>query len=316
MVRLSVLIAAFDAQDHIAEALQSVFAQGMDGIEAIVVDDGSRDATARIVEELAAAAPKGVRVRLVRKDSNEGLAAARNTALSEARGDRIVFLDADDVLAPDCLAVLSQQLDASPTARLVVPRYRWICEDGSDFGHASPVPVGDIGVETILLGTPIHSDSGVMTTREALAAIGSFDTRLTGYIGADMWLRFAIRHGPGAIVFAPGAEVKYRRHDRQITADWQRMDRNWTAVLAKLDSQHREAIAPVRAKAVARHKLFCSALAYKQGDYRASRRVLAAALRAEPLMLARNPAARTRLLACGASLLPERLHARMRAMFG
>ncbi len=314
--RLSVLVAAYDARDYIAQALSSVFAQGLDGVEVVVVDDGSDDGTADIVERLAAEAPPGVIVRLIRKTRNEGLAAARNTALAEARGDVVVLLDADDAFAPGALTTLFDRLESDPQARLVFPLYRWMDEDGRDLDFTSPAPAGPVGVSAIMLDNPIHSDTGVMTRRRDLEEVGAFDTRLTGYIGADMWLRFAIRHGDGSQVFEPSAAVRYRRHDTQITANWRRMDRNWTALLAKLDDEAANAIAPVRSKAVARHKLFCSALAYKAGEYWAARRLLASAIAAEPLLLVNSATARTRFLACAASLLPPPLHRALRERFG
>lgn len=315
-IRLSVLVAAYNAQDYIAEALISVFEQGIEGIEAIVVDDGSSDATTPIVENIARQAPSIVAIKQVRKIRNEGMAAARNTALAKAQGEHAMILDADDVLEPGSVAALLKRWDAQPATRLVFPRYRWVDKHGSDMSFVSPEPEPAVGVPAILLDNPIHSDSGVVASRHDLEALGGFDTGLTGYIGADMWMRFAIRHGSGSLACAPGAFVRYRRHDSQITADWRTMDRNWNALLEKLDAHHSETIAPLRAKALARHRLYCSALAYKSDDYPASRRLLRDAVRAEPLLLARSVPARTRLLACLVSLLPGRMHRTIRERFG
>ena len=312
---LSVLVAAHDEQAYIAEALSSVFAQNLSDIEIVIVDDGSNDDTAAIVEALGRAAPSGVDVRLLRHERSRGLACARNTALAAARCENVVFLDADDAFEPGALAALTARLQRDEATRLVFPRYLWVRGDGSALGFSFPVPPRSLDVRALLLDNPVHSDSGVMTRREHLRAIGGFDAALSGYVGADAWIRFAVRHGDGAIAATGDATVRYRRHDAQITADWQRMDRNWRIMMTKLEREWSEIVAPIRAQATARHLLFCSHLAYKAGDYRAARTLLSRAIRAEPAMLRSRSDARARALACAVSILPARMHRYLQGRF-
>lgn len=312
--RLSVLVAAHNEAAFIAEALQSAFVQDLSDFEIIVVDDGSDDDTARIVEGLFGEAPAGMRLRLLRSDGNHGLAHARNSALSQARGEYVALLDADDRLASGALGRLLARLERDRSTRLAFPLYRWMGRDGTPLPHSSPVPTGPIGARAILLENPIHSDSGVTMRRGDLAAIGGFDDRLTGYVGADAWVRFALFHGENSLAPEPEAVVHYRRHEAQITANWRRMDRNWRVLVTKLDGEFAHSFAPIRAVAEARHDLFCSHLAYKAAEYREARRLLTRALRSNPAMLMKAEA-RTRTLACIASLLPERLHRGVRERF-
>lgn len=96
--RLSVVIPAYNAARYIAQALASVFSQqNAPPFEVIVVDDGSRDETAIIVER------DFPHARLVRK-LNGGPGSARNRGVEEARGEVIVFLDADDKMLDGRLA--------------------------------------------------------------------------------------------------------------------------------------------------------------------------------------------------------------------
>lgn len=107
-VRLSVVIPAYNASKHIAECLTSVLAQeDSPPYEVIVVDDGSRDETADIV------AREFPSVRLVPK-SNGGPGSARNRGVAEARGEVIVFIDADDVMLPGRLAFQGGFMLANP----------------------------------------------------------------------------------------------------------------------------------------------------------------------------------------------------------
>jgi glycosyltransferase involved in cell wall biosynthesis len=90
---VSVIIAAFNAAAHIEETCRSALSQTHTALEVIVVDDGSTDDTAAIVERIARTDP---RVRLFRQ-VNRGVAAARNAAIAEAKGEFIAPLDADDI---------------------------------------------------------------------------------------------------------------------------------------------------------------------------------------------------------------------------
>lgn len=107
---ISVLVPAWNASDTLAECLQSI--TGADA-EIIVVDDGSTDGTASLVEGF----PDVILVR----QPNRGVSAARNVALVRAQGEYIVFLDSDDKLMDGALSRLSDAL-ASATPDIVVMR--------------------------------------------------------------------------------------------------------------------------------------------------------------------------------------------------
>src|SRR5262249_23763397 len=91
---VSILIPAYNAEEWIAETLQSAVSQTWENKEIIVVDDGSKDGTFEAAQKFSP------RVRVV-KQENRGAAAARNNALSLCRGSYIQWLDADDLLSPD-----------------------------------------------------------------------------------------------------------------------------------------------------------------------------------------------------------------------
>src|SRR4051794_23053204 len=92
---VSALMAAYNAEPFIAQALNSALSQEWpaERLEVIVVDDGSTDGTAALVEEIAARHPG--RVRLIRQ-ANGGACAAVNTAFHAAHGELLALLDADD----------------------------------------------------------------------------------------------------------------------------------------------------------------------------------------------------------------------------
>jgi glycosyltransferase involved in cell wall biosynthesis len=101
---LSIIVPAYNAATFIQASLGSILSQMAPHHELVVIDDGSTDDTAARVETLGAAHPHCA-LRLVRQP-NGGVSAARNRGLREARGDYIVFVDADDLLLPNMLAAL------------------------------------------------------------------------------------------------------------------------------------------------------------------------------------------------------------------
>lgn len=107
---LSILIAAYNEQDSIADTIRSLAAQDYPGeLEVMVIDDGSRDATAAIVE-----ANPYPWLRLLRQPRNMGKAAALNRGLSESRHDLVVTLDADSYLYGDALRRLVERYFSDP----------------------------------------------------------------------------------------------------------------------------------------------------------------------------------------------------------
>src|SRR3954464_9718855 len=113
MPTVSVIVPAYNVAPYIRAAIDSALAQTFRDLEVIVVNDGSTDETASIVDACCAADP---RVRLI-EQPNRGLSAARNTALAAARGEFLALLDGDDTWDPGFLeaqlAVFGDRPDVS-----------------------------------------------------------------------------------------------------------------------------------------------------------------------------------------------------------
>jgi glycosyl transferase family 2 len=126
---VSALVAAYNAEPFVAEALHSALAQDWpaDRLEIVVVDDGSTDGTAAVVEEIAAR-HRG-RVRLIRQ-ANAGACGATNTAFNAARGELIALLDADDAWPAGKLRAQHAMLGARPEVGLVYGDMRIVDAQG------------------------------------------------------------------------------------------------------------------------------------------------------------------------------------------
>ena len=158
------------------QTLQSVERQSFGDLEVIVVDDGSRDDTARIAADFAA---RDARFRLVRQ-ANAGTAAARNAALALARGEWIAPLDADDLWHPDKLARQVQCLKAAQPATVLV--YSW----SVDIDERSLVTCRRLDLDrfegdtyaALVLTNFIGNASVPLVRRDALVAVGGSDASL------------------------------------------------------------------------------------------------------------------------------------------
>lgn len=122
--RFSVIIPAYNAAGFIAQAIDSVLAQTRPAHEIIVVDDGSADATARVV------AAYGERVRYMRQE-NAGVSAARNAGARAATGDWLAFLDADDWYYPDRLKWHAEWIERDGGLDFLTGDYDYRRPDGS-----------------------------------------------------------------------------------------------------------------------------------------------------------------------------------------
>jgi glycosyltransferase involved in cell wall biosynthesis len=118
---VSVMIPAHNAAETLRETLDSVLRQTYRPIEVVIVDDGSSDGTGHIASEFASAVAGDQLTVIVRRQENRGLLATRNVALGLSHGEFLQFLDADDVLHPQKVAMCVREM-ATGEWDVVVPR--------------------------------------------------------------------------------------------------------------------------------------------------------------------------------------------------
>ena len=181
---VSVIIPAYNAADTLGKALRSLAAQRGVGWEAIVVDDGSTDATAEIVRRLMRREP---RVRLIRQRQC-GVSAARNAGVSIARGDWLCFLDADDWLAPRAFARLLALSRRDPEAAVLVGGATRVGEGGEVWDYDSRDLSDPFAVLSTHCSIAIHS---ALVRRAAVRELGGFDEGLKSSEDWDLWQRLA-----------------------------------------------------------------------------------------------------------------------------
>ena len=106
-MRFSIIIPAYNAEAYLQRCLDSIFSQEFDDYEVIVINDGSTDRTAALLEEYASIHPN----LQVLTQSNHGMSTARNRGIDKAKGDYILFVDSDDELMPHALSNLAPQIN-------------------------------------------------------------------------------------------------------------------------------------------------------------------------------------------------------------
>ena len=197
--RLSVVIPLYNKAGQIARALDSVRTQTVRDIEVIVVDDGSTDGGADIVQACGDA-----RVRLHRQP-NGGVSAARNQGVALSRCPLVAFLDADDAWHPDHLERLWRLRLAHPGAVGWATNYEIVEPDGrrtpgvrsETAPHVVLTPENFYRIA--LQGSPVCS-SAVMVDKEALLEVGGFPVGVRLGEDLDTWIRLLFA---GPIVFDP-----------------------------------------------------------------------------------------------------------------
>lgn len=111
MARFSILIPVYNVEAYLDDCLQSVLAQTLSDFEVVAVDDGSTDGSGDILSRYKTAfAQRDIPYTLIRQE-NQGLGDARNTALDNATGEYVLFLDSDDQLQPNALEIIDSRLD-------------------------------------------------------------------------------------------------------------------------------------------------------------------------------------------------------------
>ncbi len=163
METVSILMAAYNAEKTIAAAVSSVLAQSWGDYALIVVDDGSSDRTAAILEELR---HSDDRIRLYRNPVNSGVSATRYRALQEARGEWVAILDSDDMWKPDKLEK-QMELQKRTGGDVFFTASGFMTAEGRPIDWILPAP------ETVdyktLLRQNVMSNSSVLVRRELYA---------------------------------------------------------------------------------------------------------------------------------------------------
>jgi len=206
---ISAVVAAYQAEEWIAEALEAILGQTRPPDEVIVVDDGSTDGTAEVLERFAD------RVKIVRR-ANGGCPAAFNTAFSHATGDFVALCGSDDVWVPEKLEWQMQAIERHPEVDV-------LCGDARLFGrvegsYAKPPGTGVLDSAALteaLYRANIICAPSVVIRRSLFEALGPFVENF-GADDYEYWMR-CLRAG-ARFYYDPRPLLGWRQHDNNLSS--------------------------------------------------------------------------------------------------
>lgn len=140
MPRVSIIIPVYNVEPYIEECLLSVYEQTTDTeIECLIVDDKGNDNSIHIAETFVATHNDKAKTKfkIIYRDTNGGLSAARNTGVKAAKGDYLYFLDSDDTIVPQCIDTLIHLADKYGGVDLLPALYIRENNEMSQFGRES-----------------------------------------------------------------------------------------------------------------------------------------------------------------------------------
>ena len=216
MPKVSVVLPTFERWPLLLRALTSVLDQTDVDLEVLVIDDCSSDGTPARLGAIA-----DPRLRVLRQETNQGVARARNRAIEVAQGEWVAFLDDDDFWAPTCLR----------------EHLRAIAEAGASWGYGAAISVGPTGARRVMMPAPpdaledgllelnvVGPPSTATVRLDLLREVGGFDEHLSVIADWDLWVRLS-RRAPAALCEAPlvayweHAAAMHHQHRPELSAE-------------------------------------------------------------------------------------------------
>jgi len=205
--RVSILMSVYDGEMYLDEAIQSVLNQTFSDFEFIVINDGSTDDTARIIDRYRR---EDARIRAY-EQPHHGLVAALNRGLELARGEYVARMDADDISVPERVASQVAFMDAHPEVGICGT---WIETIGTPHGDVLRYPTDDATIRSWMLFESVLAHPSIILRREVLSKAGLlYDETCMHAEDYDLWVRAA--HYT-ALSNIPKVLLRYRLHPQQV----------------------------------------------------------------------------------------------------
>lgn len=212
---VSILIPVFNGEEYILETLKSISHQSIKSFEAIIINDGSTDSTAKIVQEYVST---DKRFRLFTRD-NQGMAASLNFAINESVSDLVARIDADDLMAKNRLERQLSFLDKNPSVS-VASSYVYLINNKSQVvgknqsKYTTETEICKAMSKGKLIGIP---HPGVIAKKNIILQVGGYRGQFWPSDDVDLWTR-VVEHG-GKILIQPEFLTYYRIHSSSVSVD-------------------------------------------------------------------------------------------------
>jgi GT2 family glycosyltransferase len=224
MFFVTIIIPTFNRCSLLKRALESIYKQTVAKFEIIVVDDGSTDDTAAMIQRSFAD------VTYIYQ-TNKGVSAARNKGLEHAKGNWLAFLDSDDEWLSSKLALQIKQLQLMPEYKVCHTEERWV-RNGIRVNQKNKHKKTGGWIFRQCLPLCAMSPSSILIHRSVFDQVGHFDTSLPACEDYDLWLRITAKY-PVLYIEEPQI-IKYGGHDDQLSKQYWGMDRFRILALEKI----------------------------------------------------------------------------------
>jgi len=201
---ISAIVPCYNAGATIEATLQSLVSGDVVPDEIVCVDDGSRDATAAVIQEFRRRA--GAEVKLVSLPTNRGAAAARNGGAIAATGDLLLFIDADVILGAPALAAMRARMDLDD-AIAVVALYAPVSSTGGVLAGFQSLLANATFRGLDHQDLPYFGTQCVLLRREEFLRAGGFSESYRGATVEDLEFGFRLRTAGRRIALAPSASI-------------------------------------------------------------------------------------------------------------
>lgn len=267
--RISVILPVFNRATTIRRCLDSVRAQTLADWELIVTDDASSDDSVAVIESYG-----DPRIRILRHERNRGAAAARNTAMRQARGEFVAWIDSDDEWLPGKLTAQVARLEASGAEACVCDYF--MSTAGQE--HAVHIGTSDDWRRTLHTECRLAAGSTLLVRRACLEEVGLLDEALRSHEDWDWCLRLTQRFRL-AVVPEVLARIHYAGpRDPRVAAE---SDRAFFEKHAREFTHY----GPEHARHVeALHHARNVVAAFSAGEFRLGAEALAKTLRVKPIL--------------------------------
>lgn len=218
---VSVVMPVYNRADRVKTAINSILQQQYGNFEFIIIDDGSKDGTLSVLNQLASS---DSRIRLLPLPSNGGQGLARALGNDAAQGRYIAVMDSDDIALPDRLEKQVRFMDANPHVTLSGANAIKVLPDGQRIQMDMPLRDAEIKSRLLLIdGTFVHP-SVIMRRSFLLEHNLNYSSERRG----DDDYEFYIRMLQAGATFAniPDTLLEYHRHDNNISANTPRLEQD------------------------------------------------------------------------------------------
>ncbi|MFN3725129.1 MAG: glycosyltransferase family 2 protein [Allosphingosinicella sp.] len=207
---VTVAMSVYNAAPYLALAIESILAQTFGEFEFLIVNDGSNDGSAEIIDSYAARDP---RVRPIHQD-NRGLVASLNRMIDEARAPLIARMDGDDISMPERFEKQLAFLDSNPDFGVVGTLTINIDEAGKESWLNADQPTDWEGFRDALKDKPLLCHPSAMIRTEMIRAAGGYRAAFKHCEDYDLWLRLSERT---KLCSLPDRLLLYRYSDSQVS---------------------------------------------------------------------------------------------------